>query len=215
MYGKSHNSQVGVIFTSKGYRETYLYPNWHRLAESRDSTTRSLSSNFNAGVSEVGCEAEYLIRIDGDDMRPRFDALNHMIEDLMNKIAARPYLCACYPTYMIYSNERLVPSIINVRKPQGAGILYKRDCFMDTHGYDESLDLQADLEFHLRFLKRHSMDISDNAIYPWYFTGKNRSFKKQREILKLRKKILKRHDTPDHAMHHFGLYHYIKDHLRR
>ena len=159
---------------------------------------KSLSVNFMLGVENT--ESKYIVRIDGDDNYP--DMLKLFYAATM-ALACNPEVDAFSPIYKTIDGELIT------NKPQGAGILYKREDFLDVGGYDKTLDIQADLDFYIRFTKKYKMGLY-SLVYIWNFIG-GRSFKRKDELSRVRAEILKKHNLQDTDVHHFGAYAYIDD----
>ena len=98
----------------------------------------SLSQNFMLGVRDSN--SKYLMRIDKDDFCSGFKEGTNCLKFFLDEAAVSP-------TYLLIKNNRHIKDVYD---PQGAGIIYKRDAFMDVGGYDESLNIQADLDFYIR-----------------------------------------------------------------
>lgn len=140
--------------------------------------------------------SKYIVRVDGDD--PLHDVWEYYFEYGLHLI--KRYGIATSPTYLIKGAWK------TVKYPQGAGIFYERDKFMEIGGYDESLDHQADLDFYIRYTKRFSIYPSDSLIYLWT-PGRSRT--RTPEISSARNRILSKYGLKEHDVHHFGAYAYI------
>ena len=161
---------------------------WHR---GRDIAT--LGKNFSDAVKEA--KTKYIVRIDGDDSQSAY-----FNQYGLHLIKAHGF--AVSPRYLIKDRWNFVD------KPQGAGIFYEREKFLEVGGYDESLDYQADLDFYIRYTIKFKIMVEYGLIYLWDAT-KGRSRTLTPEISKARSEILNRYKLDEKEVHHFGGYAYL------
>ena len=159
---------------------------------------RGLSVNFNDGVRHSS--SPYLVRLDGFDESPYFGDLLFGVEILKHDI----HLGAVAPFYKIEKDNEFIRM---VTQPQGAGIIYKRYAFETIGGYDEKINLQADLDFYLKFIEEYNIGYYP-GVYRWLVNQGSRSLDRMK-MLSARKKVLHKHKIYDDLAPHFGLYHYL------
>ena len=193
--GEADIKDLAIIRTfPTGYTVSYMTNGKEEISLHKFGTEpRSLSKNFMDGVR--ASYSKYIVRIDGDDEQSEY-FLEYGIE------LAKSREMAISPVYLINDTWRLVDM------PQGAGIFYEREKFLNVGGYDETLDFQADLDFYIRYTNQFPMSIEPSLVYLWKASG-GRSANNKDAILKFRREILDRHKLKEDEVHHFGGYAYI------
>ena len=161
------------------------------LAVVYGGTHDTLGKSMMAGVRTS--ESKYIVRIDGDDLPSEYylDYGLYLTKSLGIAVSPR-YLIDGLWTF--------------VDKPQGAGIFYEREKFMEVGGYDETLDYQADLDFYIRYTKKYPITTSYGLIYYWK-PGRSKTLRP--EIKNARQLILNKYCMKDSEVHHFGAYAYV------
>jgi hypothetical protein len=182
------------VYEYQGQSEPVFYKKHRRKV--------GLGENFMLGV--LNTKTKYIVRLDEEVSLPYCDAMTIMEN--------HPEIKAVYPIYHIMEEtEYGYSKTVNiVPYPQGAGIVYDRDAFLEVGGYDTSLDYQADLDFYIRFIMRWGCMVPFAGIYYWTKDGKNRSINHKDKLLYARKKILDKYGLKDSDAHHFGMYHYVR-----
>ena len=152
-----------------------------------------LSISFNRAVKDT--DKKYIVRIDGGDTIPEyfFQYGLYLTKSLGIAIS---------PVYLMLDYWK------RVWEPQGAGIFYEREKFLEIGGYDESLDFQADLDFYIRYTRKYKIHTETSLIYPWKVNG-GRSLTNKDKILGVRKQILDKYGMKDDEVYHFGSYAYV------
>jgi hypothetical protein len=149
-------------------------------------------------------KSKYLMRLDGDDwMSACLTEQNHIFEigfDILNNYNYQ----AVTPFYVIYKDPFSMRVVI---EPQGAGIMYKRNAFLEVGGYDVKMDVQADLDFYIRFSSQFNLT-NFPLCYRWNVSDQSRSMNKKL-MLEHRDRILKKYELEDWEVHHFGAYAYV------
>ena len=203
---KSKND-LAVIVTSPYHLKVYYYPDFKEVIFSKSfRKEKSLSENFMLGVKNSN--SIYLMRIDEDDYLYIYLNENAQfgIETGLEILKRRPIIKALFPFYeLIYVGVHKNILI----EPQGSGIIYERQAFLDVGGYNQKLDLQADLDFYIRFTSFYDTSYYP-MIYRWLISSNSRSLKRKKEILKVRKEILNKYNLEDWEVHHFGAYYFLK-----
>lgn len=161
------------------------------LAVVYGGTHDTLGKSMMAGVRTS--QSKYIVRIDGDDVPSEYylEYGLHLIKSLGIAVS---------PRYLIDRSWTFVD------KPQGSGIFYEREKFLDVGGYDESLDYQADLDFYIRYTKKYPIHTAYGLIYYW---KPGRSKTQSQQIKNARQLVLNRYGVKDNEVHHFGAYAYI------
>lgn len=166
----------------------------YSLVNIQNTSAKKLSENINHAVSMI--DTEWFVRIDGDDC-----ILQYGYYQLAENQIGRNKPCAFVPTYVLLSSEKLGYCF----EFQGAGVMVNRECFLETK-YDNNLDYQADLDFYIRFNRKHVIE-NANIKYYWMI-GNNRSIRNKARVLQARKSILSDYSLSDSDVHHFGAYAY-------
>ena len=178
----------------------YPIPLWIKTFRQK----HTLGWNFMYGVKHT--KSKYLMRVDADDdFHPCYK-----VSYGLNILRFRSDINAVSPFYEIFYNNPDNAgnyTVLNVvTRPQGAGIIYDREAFMDVGGYNSFLKYQSDLDFYIKFTNKYTMGLYP-AIYGWRYKD-NGSIKHKDDILILRKEILKKYNKMDNDVHHFGMYAY-------
>ena len=191
---------LSVIYLKPDFIAIYEYPDLKVPYITISQKPLPLSKNFNKAVKE--CETKYIVRIDGDDELLINESCIRIGYDFLKK---HPELKAASPHYFL--KDKYDRTLASIAYPQGAGIIYDREAFLSIGGYNPWLNMQADLDFFIRFVSKFGEMEQSDGIYYWSFDyGRSQN---EHEMLRARKRILKKHRLTDNQVHHFGSYAYI------
>lgn len=127
---------------------------------------------------------EYLIRVDSDDwIEPNLIELElEYLED--NKVDA--VWCDYWKTYQT-GETHYMEHCPNLELEHACGVLYKRECWEQLGGYNETLKYQESYDFWIRFKKRFTSKRLEAPLY--YYRQHPDSMSTNPQRLKVRKEI--------------------------
>jgi CMP-N-acetylneuraminic acid synthetase len=132
---------------------------------------------------------EYVIRLDADDY-----FVENILQILLHNIEHNDALGMVYPDYYVVNEEGDILECrrygmpkeeekLLERTPLGSCALFRRSCYDEIGGYDDSLRFEEDYDFWLRFIKHFKIKNIDIPLFYYRRHGKNKSenFYKRRQ----------------------------------